>query len=736
MPLEQLHMISTGVTDLSPLTGMPLKILDVSFDPVEDFKPLIGMPLEICLLQGDRVGDLGFLKGAPLKQLALMGAINPRNLAVLLEIRTLEVLTLPDDFSGISVEDFSAVEKLRDHPSLKQIAAIIPINMQLPNVQSKDDFWKNWDRDFAWQLRLRRAGLHCRFGREDLHSWWLDCNGQPIGDLSILAGAAIGRLSLNGAKITNVAPLQSLPLTSLELDGTPVADLTPLRGQKLTYLGLVGTSVHDLSPVRGMPLTRIDLRDSRITDVSPVADVPTLEDVSLPLHATNVEALRRLPNLKRLSFTYHYAGGTTCSAEDFWKTWDGLPWARKLEAAGINYSFGQSQDGYYDVDVHDPKFADCSIFTGSNVRSLSLQRIGVVDLSPLAVLPLVYLQVNETHVKDLSVLRSPVLSNSLRILRVADSYSITDFSPIAACTNLESLDLYHTALADLSILKGMKLHDLVVGGTAVSDIAALAGMPLEGIYLASTKVTDVSPLLKCPTLKRIILPSDAEDITSLRALPHLERIDYSGSGTNADLTADQFWAKHGGEAWLDALRSAGFKPTTTQLRDGTWDVNIGNSTIRDLTPLKGVSITRLSLGHTAVTDLEPLRGMKLKRLALNETSVANLEPLRGMPLEELYLSNTKVADISPLRGMPLKILSLRNCTKITDFSPLADCRSLTSLTLPSTAKDIEFLRSFPSLENLTYKTAPQIPKDFWADYDKAKSAPTSQPATPATRPNP
>ena len=45
-----------------------------------------------------------------------------------------------------------------------------------------------------------------------------------------------------------------------------------------------------------------------------------------------------------------------------------------------------------------------------------------------------------------------------------------------------------------------------------------------------------------------------------------------------------------------------------------------------------------------------------------------------MPLEILYLSNTKVVDLSPLRGMPLTSLSLRNCTALTDLSPLAQCR--------------------------------------------------------------
>src|SRR5271156_6284602 len=107
MPLEELYMRSTAVTDLSPLTGMPLKTLDATGNAVTDFKPLVGLPLEVLLIQSMRVGDLDFLKGLPLKQLSLGGAFGIRNLAVLSEIRKLEVLGLPyESFDELSVEDF------------------------------------------------------------------------------------------------------------------------------------------------------------------------------------------------------------------------------------------------------------------------------------------------------------------------------------------------------------------------------------------------------------------------------------------------------------------------------------------------------------------------------------------------------------------------------------------------------------------------------------------------------
>ena len=102
MPLEELDISATAITDLSPLTGMPLKKFDAQCTSVQDFTPLGGLPLEVCWLDNTDVGDLGFLKGAPLKQLFLWGCRKIRNLAVLSEIPTLEVLLLPAIPSGHS----------------------------------------------------------------------------------------------------------------------------------------------------------------------------------------------------------------------------------------------------------------------------------------------------------------------------------------------------------------------------------------------------------------------------------------------------------------------------------------------------------------------------------------------------------------------------------------------------------------------------------------------------------
>jgi serine/threonine protein kinase/Leucine-rich repeat (LRR) protein len=745
MPLEELSIGNTGIINLSVLVGMPLKILAVPFDGATDFTPLIGLPLESLNLQGDRVGDLGFLKGLPLKQLVINNTLSARNLRVLSEIRSLEVLVLPE-LSDLPVEDFTAVENLRNHPSLKQLAVFSPIGIEIANVPSKDEFWKNWDRDHAWALRLKKAKFTFTRGQYPDRTWWLVCKEQALSDLSMLSGARISLLALAGDKISDLSPLKGLPLRELFLANNPVEDLTALGGIKLETLNINGTRVRDLAPVRGMPLKNLDARSKALTDLSPLANSPDLEALLLPIHAADLEPLRKLPNLKRLSFSN--AGkdsdspetpavwpaltgipSSACTVANFWKTWDGLPWARKLEAAGIDFDFDQSWDGYFHVQVHDPKLTDCSMFTGSNIRGLSLYRNSVVDLSGLAGLPLESLTVFDKQPKDLSVLRSPELSKSLRHLRVVNSENIADFyAPVAACTNLESFDAHGSALADLSILTGMKLHRLLLGATAVSDITALAGMPLETVDLSGTKLTDVAPLLKCPTLRKIVLPPDAQEVTALRALPNLERISYdAATNGDPDKTAEQFWAINREEPWLAALRKTKLTYKTRQLKDHTWELTLDRQPIADLSILQDAkTISRLYIAYTQVVDLTPVHDMNVAYLRISNTNVTDLSPLKGTSITNLTMGAVNVRDLAPLVGLPLRVLNMPDCPLITDLSPLAEIRTLETVILPPNAKNIEVLRKLPKLKQLGYKFASNSPlqtaEEFWAEFDRTKGA--------------
>jgi Leucine-rich repeat (LRR) protein len=716
---------------------MRLNWLDLTQTGVQDFTPLDGMPLEICFLQMVRIGDLAFLKGAPLKQLTLFGCTELRNVPVLSGLRTLEVLGLPQNLPDLSTDDFAAVETLRNHPALKQISAYAPPNAKLATLQLKDDFWKNWDRDFAWALRLRKAGFAFTSNRLQDGTWELSLHEKPFSDLSLFAGANISALDLSGTQVTDLSPLKSMPLTELNLDSTPAENLAALRGLKLNRVSLMHTPVRDLSPLSGMPLEFLDLRGDQLTDLLPLATVPSLEQVVLPIHATDLEALRKLPNMKRLSFSATDEK-PECTAEIFWKTWDGLPWARKLEAAGIDFTFQQSYDGYYHAQVHDPKLSDCSMFEGSNVRGLGFYNSGPVDLSALAQLPLVSLTLFQKQAKDLSVLRSPVLSKSLRQLRLVDSEGVADFyAPVAACVNLETFDAHGSGLANLSILKGMNLHTLKIGNTAVSDISLLAGMPLETVELNGSKVIDIAPLLKCPTLKSVLLPAEARDVDSLRAMTSIARISYDANGKDEpDKTAQQFWSANREGAWLTALRKTNLTYKTRLLKDGTWELTLDHQPISDLSILQGGKISRLYIASTPVSDLAPLRTMQIAYLRISNTKVTDLSPLKGLSITNITMSAVNVRDLTPLVGLPLRVLNMPECTQITDLSPLVQIKTLEAVVLPPNAKNIEVLRRHPTLKKIGYKLSGSAPllnaEDFWAEYDRTGGKPATQPATQPT----
>jgi hypothetical protein len=170
--------------------------------------------------------------------------------------------------------------------------------------------------------------------------------------------------------------------------------------------------------------------------------------------------------------------------------------------------------------------------------------------------------------------------------------------------------------------------------------------------------------------------------------------------------AKPFWAGHATDPRVARLYMAGLKSSDIEkLQDGTWSLHLGRlQNFSDLSVLLlAPPISKLDLSSTAVTDIKPLA---------------------KLPLRHLNLSSTPVSDLAPLRGMPLVTLGLSGCTKITNLSPLAECRKLAALTLPPNAKDIEFLRSLPQFERLSH--APDLfdrdrpdktAGEFWKEYD-------------------
>ena len=195
---------------------------------------------------------------------------------------------------------------------------------------------------------------------------------------------------------------------------------------------------------------------------------------------------------------------------------------------------------------------------------------------------------------------------------------------------LKKLRLHNTKVTDLSPLNGMRLEFLQLSGLSVTDLSALHGMPLTSIRLNNCSkltdlsalrrapintlalhdcpgLTDLSPLADCKALTALTLPPNVKDFEFFRSFPVLERVSFKedpSNGHRPDKTVAEFWKEHDGQAWLRTLRTSGVTiRKVTQLPDGTWDVDLEDSAIRDLTILSGAPISKLVIGNTSVADL-------------------------------------------------------------------------------------------------------------------------------------
>jgi hypothetical protein len=101
----------------------------------------------------------------------------------------------------------------------------------------------------------------------------------------------------------------------------------------------------------------------------------------------------------------------------------------------------------------------------------------------------------------------------------------------------------------------------------------------------------------------------------------------------------------------------------------------------------------LNICNTEVTDLSPLRGLPISLLWLANTSVTNLSPLRGMPINSLHIAQSRISDLSSLDGMPLEEIYLTPSIIVSGW---------------------DVLRHIPSLKRINQSSS----KEFFDRYDK------------------
>ena len=131
--------------------------------------------------------------------------------------------------------------------------------------------------------------------------------------------------------------------------------------------------------------------------------------------------------------------------------------------------------------------------------------------------------------------------------------------------------------------------------------------------------------------------------------------------------------------------------------------------------LKGAKVTNLAflekmrgvqamdISDTQVADLQPLKGLKLAEFYMENTKVSDISPLHGMPLQKLYLSGAPVRDLTPLDGTPLVEL---NAVKIlaTDLTPLTKCPIQMLWLTDTPVENIAALKTMPLVSVTLHRT--------------------------------
>lgn len=166
---------------------------------------------------------------------------------------------------------------------------------------------------------------------------------------------------------------------------------------------------------------------------------------------------------------------------------------------------------------------------GGRIIAVNLAQSGVKDLAPLAGLPLKYLDLTMLPVSDLAPL-SGMLLEELYL----EGTKVTDISSLAGMP-LRVLRMEQVPVEDISVLAGMKLEQLNVFGTNVKDISSLAGMHLNTLWLTESKVEEISVLKGMSLVSLDLEKTTVADLSPLAGNGSLQRLNIANSGVT-DLT--------------------------------------------------------------------------------------------------------------------------------------------------------------------------------------------------------
>ncbi|WP_425614261.1 protein kinase [Anatilimnocola sp. NA78] len=671
-----LDLSNSQLTDLSPLAGAPLGLLDLSEaqtrGQLRDISPLRGMELKELNLNNTSVADLSPLRD--MRSLNKLG-IAQTKVTSLADLAGLQLNTLY--LKGCAISDLSPLRGMQLE-TLELYGSRVTDLTPLAGLPIKDlDLSLTGIIDFSPVAHLPQLE-HCKLQRN------------RIRDLSVFSGLKLKTLALwkcadarNYRALQNIKTLETL-LLPYEYRNLPIEDYEAI-GELRQHPNLKRM---DAEVSANMTLDELGPKEEFWKDWD------REKDFILPLRKTGVPfTCAKLPSGNYLLQITDGALGDLSMLK-------GAPIGELHLASGLVSDLSPLAGMPLERLFVAGEFTDLSPLRGMSLKTLELASNKVVDFSPLAELPLreLFLQycINASDVAPLAKIASlelltlppkalnfDVLQSHPKLTRIGYEFGgvLTPkttraefwqlYGPDSWLGRLRKsgmmihalqwnfgenwhIDVSNQPLTDLSILKDAPLISLGIDGTAVTDLSPLRGFKLKHLYARNTPLKDLSPL--------------------------------------ADMPLETLW--------------------------------LSGSQVDDLSSLRELRLKNLYLNKTQVSDLSPLSGMPLQFLEIGYTAVTDLTPLQGLPLVDLGLNGTKITDLSPLTGSPLTRLRLNGCQSVTDVSPLQQIKGLVNLTLPPKARDFEFLRTRPNLARIAFAEDPATgfkpittAAEFWKEYD-------------------
>lgn len=210
---EAIVLGNCGVSDISMLAGMSLRLLDLMECPVTDISVIKGMPLMELFLEGSNVEDLSALAGSTTLKKLYLTSTNVKDLKPL---------------KGLPIEELNLIGCRADD--------LLPL-----------------------------SGM-------PLKMLWL--TGLPVTDVSPLATTPLVSLTLHRTRVENLQPLATLrTLQRLHVGETPVKDLTPVAGLPLTRLVFTPATIEKgVEAIRQIPTMQqlgVEFEDDMTTLMEP-----------------------------------------------------------------------------------------------------------------------------------------------------------------------------------------------------------------------------------------------------------------------------------------------------------------------------------------------------------------------------------------------------------------------------------------------------------------------------------